>query len=350
MIPFQVSISKGWLHDFGGFSFTVSYYFDPYHRRKADLLIDQYLLDTFKDLPIYNFESNLVQKDHVRPNFLRIGAIQPNLILGKILGANFIFPEAADADIDRSPLKHIKSAAELPSIDFLLENPIVKKFNNQLVSAKSDTSIIRIPPFFWDLSGRATIHGILTTGHKLVGEDFFLMMYDNPQLAHIILSWISNAYMALIQHYASMSDMTVTSVHIGECSGCLVSLEAFKEFAQRYIEVFGQKWPLRVHSCGFSDHLLASLTSIGNLCSLDVGSNTSVQRIRQTLGSKFLIEVAPPVEILLEGSKTEECIDWITTTVDENARGPMEIKCHLEPGYSLDHIRLIHQYIQIHGA
>ena len=96
MIPFQVSISKGWLHDFGGFSFTESYYFDPYHRRKADLLIDQYLLDTFKDLPIYNFESNLVQKDHVRPNFLRIGAIQPNLILGKILGANFIFHEAAD--------------------------------------------------------------------------------------------------------------------------------------------------------------------------------------------------------------------------------------------------------------
>lgn len=343
MIPFQISVSKGWLHDFGGFSFTESYYDDPYHRAKTDAEIDRYIQESFTDMPVYNFESNLVQQEFIHPGIIRVGALQPNLILGRLLGAEYVFPEGADADIDRSPLKGIASKEELPEPDGLLAHPAIRHFDRQIRSVMQDSGKICIPPFFWDTSGRATIHGILTTAHKLVGEDFFILMYEDVDLAHAILTWITESYLLLIEHYARLGRIDITSAHIGECSGCLVSLPGFSEFAQPYIERISERWPVRVHSCGRSDHLLESLTSIRNLYSLDVGSDTSVASIRARLGSRFLIEVAPPVEILLEGSDEEAAARWAETTIIENQGGPLEVKIHLEPGYSLKNVQIVYQ-------
>ena len=175
MVPFQISISKEWLHNGGGFTFDRSYYFDPYRRRETDLAIDAWLENTFKDIEVHNFESNLVQEAYVKQNLLRVGALQPNLILGSILGAEFVFPDNADADIDRSPLKSITDEADLPPVDSLLNDPLIRLFDEQLIKAGTDISVTAVPPFFWDTSRRATIHGILTTAHKLVGEEFFIM-------------------------------------------------------------------------------------------------------------------------------------------------------------------------------
>lgn len=341
MIPFQVSISKGWLHEYGSFSFDQRYYLDPYHRYCVDHDIDMYLERTFIDIQVNNFESNLVQKDFIHPDLLRVGAIQPNLLLGKILGAELVFPEGADADIDRSPLRGVKSQDELPLVSNLAKHPLIHLLSSQTIEASEDCHFIVIPPFFWDRSGRATIHGILTTAHKLVGERFFLLMHDDPNLAHAVLSWITDAYQFLIHHFASLAKIDITSVHVGECSGCLVSLQDFESFAKQYIERFSQSWPVRVHSCGFSDHLIDALTTIRNLGSLDIGSYTSVELIRSRMGQDFLIEVAPPVEILLAGSSEDDCINWVHRTLAENGSGPMRITCHLEPGYSLDRIRLL---------
>ncbi|MEA5032921.1 MAG: uroporphyrinogen decarboxylase family protein [Sphaerochaeta sp.] len=350
MISTQISISKGWLHELGNFRFTEAYYWDPTYRAAVDRKIDEYLVDTFKDFPVHNFESNLVQKDFIAPNMVRIGAIQPNLILGTLLGANLIFPEDADSDIDRSPLKDIARFDELPPVKQLLHHALVQQLDSQIETALQDTSKITIPPFFWDTSGRATIHGIFTTAHKLVGEQFFLLMYDNPPLAHAVLAWIADAYVILLRHFSQLGGMHTTSVHIGECSGCLISKRDFEIFAKPYIEVFGSHWPLRVHSCGLSDHLIDSLTHIRNVRSLDVGSNTSIRAIRSRLGKQFLIEVAPPVEILLKGAEDQASVEWLEKTIEENGDGPLKISCHLEPGYSTEFLAVLTTYSRTHPS
>jgi hypothetical protein len=44
-------------------------------------------------------ESNLVQPEYLPEKYLQVGGIQPNLILGAMLGSEMVFPPGADSDI-----------------------------------------------------------------------------------------------------------------------------------------------------------------------------------------------------------------------------------------------------------
>ncbi len=81
-ISLLTSVSKGWLHDEGGFSFGEQYYMQPLYRQEQDVRIDRFLQERFPDYVFYNMESNLVQLDFWQPEYIYVGGIQPNLIMG----------------------------------------------------------------------------------------------------------------------------------------------------------------------------------------------------------------------------------------------------------------------------
>ena len=101
-IELLTSISKGWLHDQGGFDFDEPYYMDPLHRREQDIKIDEFLHRRFPDHPFYNMESNLVQREHWQPDYVYVGGIQPNLIVGACIGAKLEFYPDKDMDFANS--------------------------------------------------------------------------------------------------------------------------------------------------------------------------------------------------------------------------------------------------------
>jgi len=60
MIKVQASVSKGWLHKYGGFIFDSQYYLDPYYRMKQDEACHAFIKSRFPGYPVYNMEDNLV--------------------------------------------------------------------------------------------------------------------------------------------------------------------------------------------------------------------------------------------------------------------------------------------------
>ena len=120
MISIQTSVSKGWLHTEGGFCFDERYYFDPLYRWEQDRAIERYLAGRFPQHPFHNMESNLVQGEHFSPDQVLVGGIQPNLIVGACLGAEFVFPPDKDSDIAGRPLEGVRAAADLPAPAALL--------------------------------------------------------------------------------------------------------------------------------------------------------------------------------------------------------------------------------------
>jgi len=347
----QGSVSKGWLHKEGGFNFTKEYYFDPFARRQQDERIEKFLQTIFPELPLYNLESNLANIKYVTSNMIYVGAIQPNLILGVLLGADFIFPANGDADIYTAPLSGITKISDLPDLDILCKHPLIKKFETQIETIKrNNPELSVIPPFFWDLSGRATIHGFITTAFKLVGEKVFMLLYDDPDFINGLHEWITELYMRLIDKFANIASIEVTGIHIGECSGSLISPSAFIKFILPYANLMGEAYgQVRFHSCGYSDHLLDGISAITNLSSLDTGSNTSVGKIRSIMGQDFLIELAPPVEILLSSSDKKDISKWFDVILDENNGGPLCLSYHLEPGYSISNIMSLHDELICRG-
>jgi len=351
MIRIEASVSKGWLHKHGGFNFTEQYYTDPVFRWEQDKKINAYVKEVFPRFPIYNMEANLVQAEHVRENHVLIGAIQPNMILATLLGASFSFFEDKDADVLGRPLENISSPEELVSPDSILTHPLVKDLERQIQETrKAGPHLKVIPPFFWDESGRATIHGIITTSLKLTGDNIMVMMMSDPDLTHAIHQWIVDAYVNLIHHFARLGDVPVTSVHVGECAGTMISPELYDEFIVPYISQLGHKLgSVRLHSCGLSDHLIPAMSHVSNLKIIDSGSGTSVGKIREVMGREFIVHIAPPMELLLEGVSPSEILKWLDTTLSENREGPLQIAYHIEPDYDTRNCLAIHEELEKRG-
>ena len=348
MITIQGSVSKGWLHQEAGFKFDERYYFDPEHKWDQDHAIDHYLADRFPDYPLYNMESNLGQIEHTLRKQIIVGGIQPNLIIGLAAGAKFFCDVNKDSDIEVRPLASlIHTPDKLPAPETFLASPLIKNFDDQITrlqESKPDYKVI--PPYFWDTSGRATIHGFITTSMKLFGEDIFILMMDDPDLVREIHDWIARVYQTLIKHYSALARLPVTSVHVGECSGTMLSPEQYHDFIIPFANQMGRELgPLRWHTCGDSDHLIEPLTEVENLKIIDTGSKTNVADIRAEFGPDFEINIAPSVDVLLERADPGKIDHWLDETLEGNDGGPLKIVHHMEPGYSLQTILHIHDVL-----
>ena len=343
-ISFQGSVSKGWLHQNGGFRFDEKYYTDPLYRRQQDSEINDFVRSVFHDYPVYNMEANLLQAAFVEENQVLVGGIQPNLILAIILGADFIAYPDKDADVSGHPLMYISSAEALPGKSQILGHPFIKNLDNQITELqKNHPGYVVIPPFFWDTSGRATIHGIITTSFKLIGDRAMMMTMIEPDLLHAVHQWVADTYMLLINHYSALGDIPVTSVHVGECSGAMISGEQYREFIVPYVSELGAAFGgIRLHSCGHSDHLLEAINSIENLKIIDTGSGTSVAKIRAIAGEEMEINLEPPVKLMLSGVPRSGMLTWLDKVLEENRGGPLKIAFHLEADYSMENCLMIY--------
>jgi hypothetical protein len=337
MIKVQASVSKGWLHKQGGFNFNSQYYLDPYYRMKQDEACHSFIKSRFPDYPIYNMEDNLVQAEYVVPDMMLVGAIQPNMIIAAALGAEFVFSEDKDSDVKGYPLRDIKSPEELPEIKGVMNLPFLKDLEDQYRSALAKYPGCRIiPPFFWDTSGRATIHGIITTSMKFIGQDIFTLMMIEPDLVKGIHSWITDVYIHVIKFFSELGNIPVTSVHVGECSGTMIDEAGYIEFVTPFISRIGREFgAIRLHSCGNADHVMNAICRVENLKIIDTGSNTSLAMIRELMGNDFEINVFPPSELLSEGTDTVEIKKWLYKTLEDNNNGNLKIAYHIEPDYNL---------------
>ncbi len=325
--------------------FDRTYYFDPKKRHATDVRCNEYAAKELSDLDIFYTESNLGQFEHFTHNQVLVGGIQPNMILGLLMGADFIPHPAMDADISMTPLKG-KDPDSLPSPESLLDHELITLFDEQIAEIRSDGALIPIPPFFWDASGRATLHGTLTTAQKFLGESLFIDLMTEPQKVVKVMDWITESTIVLTRHFSQIADLPITAVHIGECSGCMVNPDMFEQFvlpqASRLSESLG---PLRFHSCGCSTHLLESIKNMSSLAMLDLGGDTSMARVRDVFGHDFPVDVAPmPVDF--SADSPEPIIHWAKQVIDENAGGNLRIIYHLEPDYNLEIVRSLNQYIK----
>ena len=324
--------------------FDRAYYFDPEKRHATDVRCNEYAARELSDLNIFYTESNLGQFEHFTHNQVLVGGIQPNMILGMLMGADFVPHPAMDADISMTPLKG-KDPDSLPSPESLLDHKLITLFDEQIAEIQSDGSLIPIPPFFWDASGRATLHGTLTTAQKFLGESLFIDLMTEPQRVAKVMDWITESTIVLTRHFSEVADLPITAVHIGECSGCMVNADMFEQFvipqASRLSESLG---PVRFHSCGCSTHLLESIKNISSLAMLDLGGDTSIARVRDVFGHDFPVDMAPmPVDF--SSDSPEPIIHWAKQVIEENAGGNLRIIYHLEPDYNLEIVRSLSEYI-----
>ncbi|MCL5279049.1 MAG: uroporphyrinogen decarboxylase family protein [Planctomycetes bacterium] len=344
MITLTGTLSKAWMNRALGVAFDRDYYFDPAKRHAVDCRCNEYAAEAFPAMGVFYSESNLGRIDYWDKSQVLIGGIQPNMILGMLLGADFLPADDRDADITPCCLKN-KKLGDLPATKMLLDHDLVRLFDEQIRSARRGR-LRPIPPFFWDSSGRATIHGILTTAQKLCGEGIFMDMLTEPAQCQRLLNWIADAYLILCRHFADIADLPIVDVHVGECSCCMISPALVEEFVAPVTSRIGAMLgPVRFHSCGTSTHLLGALTRIDPLGSLDFGSATSIRKAREIFGPEMPISIAPSPQDM-SAESTAPIWDWAGRVLQENAGGDLGYVFHLEPSYNVETIYALTDFVQ----
>ena len=127
MITISGTLSKGWMARALGVTFDRDYYFDPQRRYAIDCRCYEYAAKQFPGLRLFYSESNLGQIDYWDKNQILIGGIQPNMILGMLLGADFIPQDHLDADISPGCLIG-KDVDDLPDPVSLIDSEWIKLF------------------------------------------------------------------------------------------------------------------------------------------------------------------------------------------------------------------------------
>ena len=346
MITISGTISKAWMAKTLGVKFDREYYLNPDIRYLVDSLCNEYALEHFGDMRLFYSESNLGQIDYWNDKQIQIGGIQPNMILGMLLGADFIPQDDKDADITPGCLVGI-DPRDLPRPESLLEHPLINLFDDQIheMQSISDKKLCPIPPFFWDLSGRAAIHGTMTTAQKLIGENIFIDMMTRPKHCLEIMHWIAEAFVVLCRHFSQTANLPITEVHVGECSSCMVGPELIEQFVVPVTSKIGKELgPVRLHSCGPSTNHLEAFSRITNLHSLDLGGDSSITKAREVFGKEMLISVSPlPNDMSAES--TEPILHWAKKICEENNGGNLEYIYHLESGYNVNTIYALTDFV-----
>jgi hypothetical protein len=347
MITISGTLSKAWLAKVLGVKFNRDYYFDLDRRYSVDSQCNEYAAEHFPDMELFYSESNLGQIDCWSKDQIQIGGIQPNMILGMLLGADFIPRDDGDADITPACLAG-RDPVDLPAPESLLAHELVTLFDEQIrqVQEEHQRKLRPIPPFFWDSSGRAAVHGSMTTAQKLLGETIFIDMMTKPQRCTEIMQWIGDAYIVLCRHFSQTANLRITEVHIGECSSCMVSPELIERFVvpvtSKIADALG---PIRLHSCGPSTNHLGAFSQIENLRSLDLGGDTSIRRAREVFGKEMSISIAPLPRDMCEETR-EPILGWAGRILEENDGGNLEFAYHLEPGYNIETVYALTDFVK----
>jgi hypothetical protein len=314
MITISGTISKAWMAEALGVMFDREYYFNPDIRYIVDSLCNEYAEEHFGDMRLFYSESNLGQIDYWDDKQIQIGGIQPNMILGMLLGAEFIPQDDKDADITPGCLTGI-DPDNLPRPENLPEHQLIHLFDEQIhqLQSDSDKRLCPIPPFFWDLSGRTAIHGTMTSAQKFLGETIFLDMMTKPQRCMEIMHWIGDAYIVLCKHFSKTANMPITEVHVGECSSCMVAPELIEQF-------------------------VVPVTS-------QLGGDTSIKKARQVFSKEMLISISPlPNDMSAETAVP--ILRWAKNICEENNGGNLEFIYHLDAGYNIDTIYALTDFVK----
>jgi hypothetical protein len=150
-----------------------------------------------------------------------------------------------------------------------------------------------------------TIHTPFTTAHQLYGEELFIIMLTEPELASRIFYKIWDIYKAIYARIANATGTRISRVMLGDCSASLLSSDTYSNSVlpvNAYIA--GQFKTAGYHSCGHSSHLISDFAKLPNLDAIQLGFGTNLTEITSLMPGVHVQPLTDAVNILMNDADT----------------------------------------------
>ena len=200
----------------------------------------------------------------------------------------------------------------------------------------------------------AGFHTSLVNGYKLVGDDFFPLMYERPELVHDFLSRLNDLNRQLIDFWARLRGVTITDLNFGDCVASLLSPHLYAQFGTRHNAelIADYQTTYGIHSCGPSTHILTGLVRTPGAWWCEVGwsaisGQTDLAQARRVLnqaGCRELKALLTPGEVLQWS--TADIHTNIARLIAEAGPGDLTVRVILESGITLDKVRALYQAVE----
>ncbi|MBI4242552.1 MAG: hypothetical protein HY606_00540 [Planctomycetes bacterium] len=300
-IPVGISFHASWWHENYGIKFDQVHYTNPEYRIENDIKMRKILYERFGDIGLG--ESN--------PEPILVVSGYGIATIPALLGCKMVFlendePYALTSDLNDKEIEELKIPENIS--EFYPLNEIIK--NAEKIREKYGKVEVCIN---WQ--------GVQNIALKIRGEQLFVDYYTNPELAHKVLSIVTEMIIKVVRFFEKRFGTSKEPNRLYTTSNCtvdLVSNEIYEEFLLRYDSILGEEFKnLGIHHCGIVDKSMPGYQRVKNLKFLEAGWGSDIRKAREGLPNLQMNCRYGPVRI--QGVSAKQVEDDIRKLIESGA-------------------------------
>ena len=297
MAIYDITFHPAWWHKRTGVSFDKKFFLNPDYRIQADMLMRHFLFENFPE--IYPSESYMVQPRPLIDSDLLAGEyLQAQLLGCDILFTDDNLPEVQCAHLTDAQIE----ALSVPDLDHSTVWAMYEKQMKTLISR------------FGHVESYLDLCGVQNLAFALRGQELFIDYYENPRLAHHLLTVCTQTLIAVadrLRQYTSHISTGVSSI-LGKtapqayltsnCTVDMISADLYETYLMPYdIQLAEHFGVFAVHHCGMHCERFAPLyRKPPNLVWLEAGAHSDFHAVRSACENSWLNLRYSPQNLLCE--------------------------------------------------
>jgi hypothetical protein len=330
--------------------FTERYFIDPEYRHTQDVIMNRKLFDYFsKHWPEF------APGFSAEPGYT-VGVGQAYVIMAALFGSQIAYSDNFHPDCTANPLAWVTSPDQLQVPDITNTWPmsqyleqytrLVAKYGRDRVTLGGFESQAVHSPHLRGL----TMHSPLTTAYKLRGEQLFLDMKDQPELARRLFAVIRDTYYQICDLLIATAGHRSDAIFFGACFSSLVSVPIWRAWEMPAVQEIADRYHAKIllHSCGRSTHILQPLSELANLQEVHLGDATDLAEARRLLPAVGFYIV--PDSVAWARNPAEQTCRSVEAMIAAAASGPLAFQFVMEGGLPPETLRAVVDTVRRYNA
>ena len=264
----SLGFSPDWYHHRCGVDFTEHWHTDPYYRHDALVKMKTELCKSFPRVPYWNLDR--------QDDLWTLSGVHHAFVIPAVFGCTLQYAPESWAVIVQRPSRSLEDFAQL-DVKQVLASPVVENLLWQMDVIEREAGKIH---------GYLGWQGVLNNAFNLRGQEIFVEMIDQPELAQRFFALITDVMVTLMRLVQARQRQSGFSINQGDVSNCvmnMISPRTYSKFLFQYDEQIAEGFErFGVHTCNWNvTPYLQVLKSLPKLGYLDMGIMSDMKKVRE---------------------------------------------------------------------
>ncbi|MBR7040598.1 MAG: hypothetical protein IKI24_02020 [Clostridia bacterium] len=278
----DISFHPSWWHKHAGINFDEGFFFDAPRRVEDDRDMRRALYEHFG-------EFGIGEKDPLPRPILFSDLLAAGFLYSQLMGCEVEFTKGDAPQVLRAELDD-DAASRLKAPD-LGASPLWQKVESQ---------IRYLQDRFGSVESAINLQGIQNIALDLRGPQLMYDYYDDPDLAHHLLSEATKLSLDIGRRLYAVSPVVsggVTSIIkqalpgvylTSNCSVTMISCKMYREFLLEYDTLLANAFPVfGIHHCGSNmESVIEGYLDVPNLKFIEIGAGSDLDKIARALAAR----------------------------------------------------------------